>query len=151
MLYWDDGLCDTSSGEPYFNQGKVAWLNSCPASTGVSRFQLDRCSVSLCAAVALTLQKNLLLRGHKYTLSIIIHCGCWDISALSYEGLKWLQQLSTSCAPTLAFSSSKLHLGMQSARFLLSCFWFISVLTANDTRIDKSKMHTKCVILMQWE
>lgn len=29
---------------------------------------------------------------------------------------------------SVMFSSSKLHLGMQNAGFLLSCFWFVSIL-----------------------
>lgn len=37
------------------------------------------------------------------------------------------------------------------AKYQISAVMFISVLTANDSRIDKSKMYIKCVILMQWD
>jgi len=43
---------------------------------------------------------------------------------------------------SVMFSSSKLHLGMQSAGVLLSCFWFVSIL-AGYCQQNKDKMHAK--------
>lgn len=52
-----------------------------------------------------------------------------------------------SSSHSVTFSSSKLHLGMQSAAFLLSCSWFGSILGGSCQRNRQTQRACKCICI----
>lgn len=132
----------TSPGEPGF--GQMLWLTPCPWSTCGRKFPvwlLKCCPMCCCRSICC------LRDVKKYFLLFPISCA----GKFQHETMKRWADCSSWGEAALPLCSTFLCKAAFSASFLLSCFWFASVLLAVEQTNPKCMQKYICILTQEGE